>query len=194
MKKIMFNERYGLTEAVLNGRKTMTRRICKEQVWSYSDIVNAENGIFHFEIPRYKVGEVVAIAQSYKDAGYSSEKVFYRSVPAVDGYKKELASEQKGWSNKMFVCANLMPHHIRITSVRVERLQDISDEDCFGEGIRDYSTPNEKRFGFSDFKREIIVAFKTPRDAYAALIDKISGKGTWLSNPYVFVYDFELVD
>ena len=33
----------------------------------------------------------------------------------------------------------------------------------------------------------------TPREAYAALIDKISGKGTWASNPYVFVYEFELV-
>lgn len=32
-----------------------------------------------------------------------------------------------------------------------------------------------------------------PREAYAALIDRISGKGTWESNPYVFVYDFELV-
>ena len=34
---------------------------------------------------------------------------------------------------------------------------------------------------------------KTPREAYAVLIDLISGKGTWLSNPFVFVYDFELV-
>ncbi len=33
----------------------------------------------------------------------------------------------------------------------------------------------------------------TPRGAFAALIDKISGKGTWESNPYVFVYEFELV-
>lgn len=33
----------------------------------------------------------------------------------------------------------------------------------------------------------------TPREAYAALIDKISGKGTWESNPWVIVYDFELI-
>ena len=35
--------------------------------------------------------------------------------------------------------------------------------------------------------------YTTPREAYAALIDKLSGKGTWESNPYVFVYDFELI-
>lgn len=34
----------------------------------------------------------------------------------------------------------------------------------------------------------------TPREVYANLIDRISGKGTWESNPYVFVYDFELID
>lgn len=34
----------------------------------------------------------------------------------------------------------------------------------------------------------------SPKFAYAALIDKVSGKGTWESNPYVFVYDFELID
>ena len=35
--------------------------------------------------------------------------------------------------------------------------------------------------------------YETPREAYAALIDKVSGKGTWQNNPYVFVYDFELI-
>lgn len=35
--------------------------------------------------------------------------------------------------------------------------------------------------------------YRTAKEAYAALIDKISGKDTWESNPWVFVYDFELV-
>ena len=192
----MFNDRYGLTEAVLSGRKTQTRRIIKfspidanyvyDKGWSIGGYVASEI-TNHYS--RYKVGEIIAVAQSYKDAGVNS-------IPCEDdefgcyGFPTE---QTHGWTNKMFVRADLMPHRIRITNVRVERLQDISDEDCFREGIRDYSTPNEKRFGFSDFKREVIVAFKTPHEAYAALIDKISGKGTWKSNPYVFVCDFELV-
>lgn len=36
--------------------------------------------------------------------------------------------------------------------------------------------------------------FDTPREAFASLIDRVSGKGTWDRNPFVFVYDFELVD
>ena len=31
----------------------------------------------------------------------------------------------------------------------------------------------------------------TPREAFASLIDKVSGRGTWKSNPWVFVYEFE---
>lgn len=35
--------------------------------------------------------------------------------------------------------------------------------------------------------------FNTPRQAFAALIDKVSGRGTWDCNPWVVVYEFELV-
>lgn len=48
-----------------------------------------------------------------------------------DGFMTESA----GWTNKMFVRANLMKRHIRITDVKVERLRDISEEDCLKEGI-----------------------------------------------------------
>lgn len=222
MKKIMFSDKCGLTEAVLSGRKTQTRRICRyDRPDSSYDIVfpifedkdyddenncispldgafgwGTEDGKFTgWNNPKYKIGEVVAVAQSYKDARYDPDKVFYRSIPEVDGYRKELASEQKGWTNKMFVAANLMPHQIRITNVRVERLQDISDEDCMAEGVEKVvECENLYRVAVHHKSSKFsYLSGNTPREAYAALIDKISGKGTFESNPYVFVYDFELV-
>lgn len=39
-----------------------------------------------------------------------------------------------------------------------------------------------------------IQPYCTPHEAFAALIDKVSGKGAWESNPFVFVYEFELAD
>lgn len=88
-----------------------------------------------------------------------------------------------------------MPNQIRITDVRVERLQDISDEDCIKEGIEKFDAFGDPAsYRFYDRKKCIIYPKKwcvSPREAYAALIDKVSGKGTWDSNPYVFVYDFE---
>ena len=41
--------------------------------------------------------------------------------------------------------------------------------------------------------QELIDELMKVPDAYEILIDKVSGKGTWERNPYVFVYDFELV-
>lgn len=183
-KKIMFNDKFLLTKAVLDGRKTQTRRICQEQVWAHSDIINAENGIFHFEIPKYKVGEVVAVAQSYRDCGGFCEN----GVPAWEIISQKAGSTNAGWGNKMFVRAELMPHQIRMTDVRVERLQDISDEDCIKEGV--HEATRDFPWYWIDISN---VTFNEPRAAFAHLINKVSRKGVWEANPYVFVYDFELI-
>lgn len=45
-----------------------------------------------------------------------------------------------------------------------------------------------------DSQGSLLTLFRTPQDAYASLIGRISGKDTWYGNPYVFVYDFELID
>ena len=185
MKKIMFSDEFLLTKAVLDGRKTQTRRICKEQVWAHSDIVNAENGIFHFEIPKYKVGEVVAVAQSYENSWLENASAYHNPY-----FLKGLP----GWKNKASVQAVLMPHRIRITNVRVERLLDISDEDCMKEGVI-HSDKYALPYGIMDAKAPngVFFYYATPREAFAHLINKVSRKDVWSENPYVFVYDFELV-
>lgn len=86
----------------------------------------------------------------------------------------------------MFVKAKLMPHRIRITGVRCERLQDISDGDCLREGVQ-YIEEIEMYY-LERTDREEGFYFDSPREAFASLIDKVSGKGTWDSNPWVFVY------
>ncbi len=171
----MFNDSYGLTKAVLEGRKTMTRRIAEKVLVEDIDQHLVWTG--EFKKPKYEVGEVVAVAQAYKDI-----------MPELDFIWKGTAA----WSNKMFVQASQMYYHIRITNVRVERLQDITSEDALREGIYcdyanlQYSYPTE--IGYCGQ-----YPFGTAREAFAALIDKVSGKGTWKSNPWVFVYEFELV-
>lgn len=139
----------------------------------------------------YKVGDIVAIAQPYKDI-IESMAEYSDIIINVDG---SINREYKaGWTNKMFVKANLLPHHIRITDVNVERLQSISDEDILREGVwQFYDNKNlfyvSKNIGYAPD-----VAFLSAREAFWYLIDNISGKGTWESNPWVVAYSFELVD
>lgn len=212
MQKIMFNDRYGLTDAVIEGRKIMTRRLVSDRLWeiwtNYDDFCNsviggiASGGIsvsreyyrecdFFKDKCRYKVGEVVAVAQSYEQASIQSWA--YLSRPEIDGY--QIISTCPGWRNKMFVRAELMPHQIRITGIKCEQLQSISDDDCFREGIIEswYESTDTTTYGFADEKKGTAVEFDTPRKAFAALIDKVSGRGTWDRNPWVVAYEFELV-
>lgn len=184
MKKIMFSDEFMLTQAVLEGRKTQTRRIIKG-VYSIS-CGGVTTNICHK--PKYKIGEVVAVAQSYKDAGIED-------VTDRDGFSYHTFTIA-AYDNKMFTRADLMPHQIRITNIRTERLQDISEEDCLKEGIGKYylgiGTDNVDYMGFT-YSFDGKHGFPNAREAYANLIDLIFGKGIWENNPYVFVYDFELV-
>lgn len=214
----MFNDKYGLTQAVLDGRKTMTRRIIKcpitfrgewvagfnihrspsdKKIVGFPCMYDADEREFDMGeiLPKYELGEVVAIAQSYMDVDRFHRKG--KNATYLE-YLDSILPELKlypGWGNKMFVKADLMPHHIEITDIKVERLQEISDEDCLKEGIihaytnndgiKIYHTPHTKR-GY--------LSTDVAQEAFAFLIDKVSGKGTWERNPFVWVYEFKLLD
>lgn len=205
MQKRMFRDKFGLTDLVLFGKKTQTRGIvCQKLVDKYDEllenyeIASYNIGVaciikskekFLLEHSPYRIGEEVAVAQSYEKA--KVEFVPFKEGCGKWGNPRKLA----GWTNKMFVRAELMPHTIKITNIRVERLQDISDEDCLAEGIEKMIVGCEYYcYSFlSPNPNKIWEDFKSPRQAYATLIDKVNGKGTWESNPYVWAYDFELV-
>ena len=166
MKGIMFNTKYGLEQAVLNGTKTRTWRADKE--------------------PRYKVGEIVAIKQCYRNVCYYfCEQDNRKYIDYI-----ELYSHQKGWLNKMFTRNEEMPHKIKIIGIKQCRLQDITGEECLREGIfwrnSKYSCLSGYSFGYSD-------CFSTPLLAFRSLINKLNGKGYWESNPLGYAYEFELI-
>lgn len=195
MQKAFFNDRYQQTDAVIEGRKTMARqimagidfpvnmvmgRVLPDKDGKIYAVANGENIIVKL---RYKVGEVVAVAQCYYNA-FSSRC----DIPVYG------ADRTPGWLNKLFVRADLMPHQIRITGISCERLQDISDAYCMKEGVRvEFAKNGMPMYYYFDIKRWRQVWFDTPREAFASLIDRVSGKGTWASNPWVVVYEFELV-
>ena len=212
MKKIMFNEQYGLQSAVLERRKTMTRRaiVHPKHFRGHDDVVlefrRRPGADFCFDcvvldaddhelgqlpLP-YEVGDVVAIAQSYKDAGIEPCSIVKMIDEGQNMFTPVSAIDTFGWKNKMYVRADLMPHHIRITDLWFERLQAISDEDCLREGIEKWLDCYIVT-GIMEHHGQNNVCFNTPREAFAALIDKVSGPNTWHNNPWVVAYTFELV-
>lgn len=193
MKKIMFNDQYGLTEAVLDGRKTQTRRIaykkpfkhirscgfCTEGKDKGKLAINDGNEIVAKST--YKIGEVVAVAQRYSDIPYIKEL-----HPRIN--------TSEGWGNKMFVKSDLMPHQIKITNIRCERLHYISTDDCMKEGIDCCHMPwfhDVYSYDATNDSKRKNWWYRTPIEAYKMLSCKLHLH--WDSNPLVFVYDFKLV-
>lgn len=218
----MFNDNYNLTKLVLEGRKTMTRRIVTDKTLHYwecscpnmaivevpdSAKISIDDKNTYFGIKEkisdkyycdtitslYQLGEVVAIAQSYQQV----ENDFGSShIPII-------SENHPGWHNKMFVRADFMPHKIQIAKIRVERLQNISNEDCLNEGItKSYHKDINGEWGRYYWHHGITRSnspngqykeYDNPREAFISLIDSVSGKGTWERNPFVWVYEFKLV-
>lgn len=201
----MFNDLFGLTQAVLSGRKTMTRRMIRvprNAVGEYYTYLTDEEDMNiddSFLKSLYNIGEEVAVAQSYKDV-ISYE---YLTPEQEKQVFKEIEKQSAGCTNKMFVKAELMPNRIRITNIGIQKLQDIPEEDCLKEGvvecIREIGGAEVKKYypslRHADATKEIGwgVVYDTPKAAFARLIDTVSGVGTWEKNPYAFVYEFELV-
>ena len=220
MKKIMFSDAFFLTKAVLGGTKTMTRRIVSPSIinsydaW-YEEFLYKRIGEEPYQTleeyiinsSEYKIGEVVAISQSYK-AVFEEKLTSLGNPKANEWWYKAIRSaivppsKIAGYKNKMFVRADLMPHHIKITDIKAERLQDISDvkverlqsitdDDIMCEGIYRFG---KSVYAFERKAEGYLSVFPTAREAFASLIDKISGKGIWERNPWVVAYVFELVD
>lgn len=215
MQKIMFSTQFGLEQAVIEGRKTMTRRripidICIATDWKafeegYMKCYGTGEGdwVDIRRTAKYDVGEVVAVAQSYKSIHEEMMNGDYGNS-RYDAFRCAMVAGTKGWNNKMFVRADLMPHHIRITDIKVEHLQDISEEDAMKEGVFKYDEPplHHEMDLYAPWP-PFVKPYKHDGDnlkyrskaryAFAYLINKVSGRGTWEENQYVFAYTFELV-
>ena len=225
MKKIMFNDKYGLTRAVLEGYKTQTRRIFIPQKHLTKirkvelPLVTSKEGIEKEKcnygcifiktdneyvlaylsddivkrVAPYKIGEEIAIAKPY--AKIKVYETLRLQQKLNRSYLLSTFEDSAGWNNKMFVKSEYMPNRIKVTNISAERLQDISDEDCMKEGIMEGEFMNTWDRYYYDSWGDVPnhITFPTPIRAFSHLIDKVNGAGTWNSNPWVFVYDFELV-
>lgn len=211
MKKIMFSREYGLEQSVIERIKTKTRRIANlpmiegiDQIEyaelgtdSKGNVVAAMMGYLNTEpyrictlMPQYQIGETLAVAQRYMDI-----KPRHELIMKWKGTVAELC-ESAGFTNKMFVSAELMPHHVQITDIGMEQLQDITDEDCLKEGIMEGEFMNTWDRFYYDHWGDVPnhITFKTPRKAFASLIDKTTRTGTWQRNPWTWVYSLKLID
>lgn len=209
MKKIMFNDRFWLTAAVLDGSKTMTRRIipltaADEEYLDQAFDWDLRESLILDRYAKYKVGEVVAVAQSYLEAYEEllADEDWNNHRDKWDVFRHFLFNGEdhtvlKGWKNKMFVKSEVMPNRIRFTGRKIERLQSITEEDCLKEGVKKdansgwYYMP--KLYIHRKTNTGDPTLFENPKAAYLKLCQKLRMVLDYLANPWVIAYTFELV-
>lgn len=197
MKKVVFNDVFGQTDDIIRGRMTQYRRPLSDDgnkkldyIFRTQDVLG-EDGRFK-KVPdnfdkfikrysRWKIGDVMAVQQSYQD--------IWRST-GNDNYRLAHQNEQ-GWNNKFMVKADYMPYLITVNGMRLERLRDVSDDDAFASGV---VPVNDRESGdVIGYYHEGLNAerFNTPADAYIAAFLKEHGD-KWGENPWCWVYCIEL--
>lgn len=199
MKGICFIE--PLHDKTVKKTKTETRRIIVNQPLENEIIKPFTNGFFgiyhkvggidNLKVtlkPRCNVGEILYLKEPYFIL--ESKQIEYRYEPTF--FLEGCVMPKWQWKNKLFMPASAARHFIKITAVRAERLQDISNEDCIKEGIEEELNIHNGKQWFTYCNGTH--SFDTPREAYKALINSIDGKDTWDNNPWVWVYDYKLID
>lgn len=156
-----------MVRAILNGTKTQTRRACKGQ--------RELSNIHDFQLDRCpygKIGELLWVRETFLQ---DTNGFIYRADGDFEGNAVILG----GWKPSIYMPRWASRINLEVTGIRVERLQDISEEDAIAEGVR----ITDEYTGCAD-------DIDSHRHAYKFLWESINGKGSWDMNPFVWVVEF----
>lgn len=205
-RPILFNG--PMVRAILDGRKTQTRRVVKPQ----PDTIRhgkpfTVGGLPTSPIvcPHGQPGDRLWVRETFgagarpcpiegcvEGLEYRADEACIDEIEDLPLYQPEIPDDVEcldRWMGKWTPSIH-MPRWasritLEITDVRVERLQDISEEDAVAEGSRPYQ---------GGWSNGLMGPFSHPILAFADLIDSLNGPGTWDANPWVWVMEFRVLE
>lgn len=203
-KPILFST--PMVQAILEGRKTQTRRTIKPQPTIMSD-----NNHFNFDkeyyltreelIAKSKIqkGDVLWVRETwfptrfdYKNClqyGYSRKHVI--KYKADGNYDPNTDCVGRSWKPSIHMPKIACRIFLKVTDVRVESLQDISEDAIVSEGI--FIDENDLPALRSKWTPELVMS-RALKKEWKSLWHSINGKESWDANPWVWVYEFEQID
>lgn len=184
-----------MVQAILDGRKTMTRRVVKPQpecIDFYED-----RNVWFPEVSKcpYEVGDVLWVRETHRALVDCSTGKFAKwdyKADMPDEFHKQYPHK---WKPSIFMPKEACRIFLKVKSIKVERLQDISEEDAIAEGCSKYGP-------FGEFKGSIhpnggsmrFRAYSKASRAFQCIWETINGFDSWKKNPFVFVYEFERIE
>ena len=192
MKSIIFNTE--MVKAVLDGRQTQVRESFSKKQLKYFDYAQKigeitslddlhENDFSYIlDFSKYKVDDILYVKETFNLSG----EEWGIANPLNIEYRADNTKSSHKWFSSNIMRMEYSRIFLKVTNVRVEKIQDISLEDMLKEGIN-----HKKSYNYGDIvktytqvKREFINNWNsTAKDRYK-----------WEYNPYVFVYEFERIN
>lgn len=203
-KPILFNTL--MVQAILDGRKTQTRRVVKPK---YSDSVfeifkgvlcetepptppiKLENGMTQHKVrrfvecePRYQPGDILWVRESFCPNYFDDYSPAYKAD--YDKTKIGDVVPEAKWKPSIHMPRAAARIFLRVTDVRAERVQDISGRDALSEGVDNGKSNPAMGVRWDNMQRM----------AFADLWDSLNTKRGygWDVNPWIWVYEFERID
>ncbi|QYG03854.1 hypothetical protein [Massilia sp. NP310] len=217
-RPILFNG--AMVRALLDGRKTQTRRAVKmppswdcfvcadwgDGWWPYrsddGESPTYDNNEIRLNCPYGQPGDRLWVRETFGEVydwcdhpempGAPTERWHIDWKYRADGEpdRPHLEGAWTGWKPSIHMPRAASRILLEVVSVHVERLQDISQEDAAAEGITD---PGCTNCGEPEAKCACSFPMPDYRDAYAYLWGQINGPDSWLANPWVWVVEFKRV-
>lgn len=187
-----------MVQAILEGKKTMTRRIMKPQPIKLDSVNYDWNGLWFTDknhcgrvlrnkCPYGEVGDILWVRETWK----YEESTKYTDV-CSDGvfyYKADKDSHIiRGWKPSIFMPKEACRIRLEITNIMVERLNDISEEDAINEGVEKWLDGNYKAYGKNAGK------YERAKDSFRSLWQSINGEQSWEANPWVWIIEFKQIE
>jgi len=197
-----------MVRAILDGRKTQTRRVVKPQPenvregW-YADTYNHssewtfwgprgtdKSGRCHlplFRCPYGQPGDQLFVKETFLSRAAGRIVVYKADFDRIDA--AGFGAMYGGWKPSIHMPRRASRLTLEITAIRVERLQEITDEDAIKEGVKagEWVT---RRGVMGPLECEISKAADTSREAFWCLWESINGADSWNANPFVWVVGF----
>jgi hypothetical protein len=162
-----------MVNAILEGRKTQTRRPIKPlPLWvgepnvPFKTIYADPKGIIK---EPYKKGDILYVRETWRGGNDTLENVFYK---ADLSYSSPAYQHMGKWKPSIHMPKTFARIFLQVANVRVERVQDISEEDCLKEGLK--------------------LLHGGIRSEYAYIWNSIYKN--WIDNPYVWVIEFKTIE
>ncbi|MBG3130391.1 hypothetical protein I4674_11410 [Proteus mirabilis] len=187
---IIFNAE--MVKAILDGRKTQTRRIVKNVmldngIWLKKPTKTRSGTTTHvLDAPKHnlcplgKIGDRLYVREAFKAGVCTESTIAYKATHKPSDLEEGWYEEIK-WTPSIHMPRRYSRITLEITNIRVERLNNISNDDAKSEGCwygRGGGVPDKAI---------------TPSDQFPTLWEEIYGDGSWSSNPWVWVIEFKRI-